>query len=163
MMWNTAEGFLVVGSPMNINDTIYHGVNTNAWPLGMPLGMPLGSKIAESICEASYCDLRFPMLVDFRSAQSYCRMCEESGIISRMLFCEVLTDSVSRDLPHFKSPHKRVCLGFDYAYPSGDYYSAIANDIILAERPLSKHWRQHLNEYGLFSTEDITLSTQHQE
>lgn len=145
-----AKGFLVVSSPIDVNGIFYHGVNTNAWPLGEQFEMEL----AQSLCELSYCDLSFPLLVDFESALRYSRMCEKATLIPRMLYCEVLTNCTTYNLPHFEKPQNSIFLGYDYAYPSGDYYSAIVNDIIAQGRPLAKQWKKHLNEFGLLPTKD---------
>lgn len=146
----TAKGFIVVGQPILINGIIYSGVNTDAWPIGTDFD----SRKAVNIREFTYQDLAFPMLVDFDSAVCYYRSCECTGIIPRMLYCEALVNYSKSNLPQFDKPQNCTCLGFDYAYPSGDYYSAIANDIICNDRFLQTHWKEHLNKFGLLPTED---------
>jgi hypothetical protein len=43
-------------------------------------------------------------------------------------------------------------IGFDLAYPGGDYYSAVRNGLLVNPHPeLVDHYASRLNEYGLFS------------
>lgn len=149
-MWNEAKGFLIVDEPILINGITYSGVNTDAWPIGMNFN----SEIARNICEISYQNLDFPMLVDFDSAMHYCRLCERAGKKPRMLYCEALIDHSVHNLPQFANPQNSTYLGFDYAYPSGDYYSAVVNDIICQNKSLPTDWKNHLNGFGLLSTVD---------
>ena len=152
-MWNKAKGFLVVGEPIRINDVTYCGVNTDAWPIGTDFD----SEIAANICEMSYLNLDFPMLVDFDSAVHYYQLCQCAGIKSRMLYYASFADCSVTNLPQFENPYQSICLGFDYAYPSGDYYSSVANDIISKNRHLPTCWQDSLNEFGLLPTENDLL------
>lgn len=152
-MWNKAKGFLIVEEPISKNGINYYGVNTNAWPIGTDFS----SEVIANICEASYLYLDFPLLADFDSALHYYRSCEQIGIKPRMLFCEALIDRPLKNLPQFENPHVGTFLGFDYAYPSGDYYSAIVNDIINRDISLPTRWKHHLNRFGLLPTEDELL------
>jgi len=152
-MRNKAKGFVVVNDSIQINGINYSGVNTDAWPIGTNFD----SEAACNICEMSYLNLEFPMLVDFESAVQYCRSCEYVGIRPRLLFCEVLINHRVNNLPQFENTHKGTFLGFDYAYPSGDYYSVVVNDIICKDKSLLSHWMSQLNEFGLLPTEDKLL------
>ncbi len=149
-MWNKASGFLVVSESIIIKGMAYHGVDTDAWPLGTNFT----SNVATSILENSYLNLALPVLVDFDSAFHYCLLCKQAGVKPRMLFCEAIMDHSVNSIPSFASPPNMTCLGFDYAYPSGDYYSAIVNDIICRNGILPTPWRNHLNEFGLLPTMD---------
>lgn len=149
-MCNTAKGFIVVNEPIVIKETAYFGVDTGAWPIGTIFD----SKIATDICEISYLDLGFPMLIDLASAVRYCHSCEIAGIKPRVLYCEVVVNHSKNDLPQFENPLDSSFLGFDFAYPSGDYYSAVVNDIIYQDRSLPTHWKKHLNEFGLLPTKE---------
>lgn len=144
-MRNGAKGFLVVGEPILINGITYSGVNTNAWPIGTDFD----SETAMNICKHSYLSLDFPLLIDFESVLHYRQRCVCAGIKVRMLYCEVLVDHPDCNLPQFDKPQESIYLGFDYAYPSGDYYSAVANDIIGLHRDFPTYWKNNLNEYGL--------------
>ena len=152
-MNHTAKGFLVVGEPMIIQKICYHGVSTDAWPIGTQFK----TKTAVDICETSYWDLNYPLLIDFDSALDYCHRCENLGITPRMLFCQTMLTNSEHTLPKFEIPQNTIHLGYDYAYPSGSYYSAIANDILYQENRVSPFWKQRINEFGLFSTENDLL------
>lgn len=148
-----ASGFLVTDEPVRISDTPYFGVDTNAWPIGTSFA----SRDAAEYCEIAYHDLSFPMLIDYDSALDYYHLCLQVGNKPRLLFCEVMTNCMSCALPHFINSGNSIFLGFDYAYPSGDYYSAIANDILYDRNGYFAHWKSRLNEFGLLTTEEELL------
>ena len=44
------------------------------------------------------------------------------------------------------------CFGYDFAYPGGDYYSAIKNGLFInRSEALAKEYGHHLNDHGLFN------------
>ncbi len=143
------KGFLITGFPKNIGGITYHGVDTEAWPIG-PL---FQSQNAKMIYEESFFGL--PLLIDLDSAMQYCRDCVKEGKNFRLLYCEVLTDGMDTPDSERCCPADKVFLGYDYSYSSGDYYSALLNDVIWGETCLSVKWKKHLNGYGLFSSEEM--------
>ena len=148
-----AKGYLVVGQPVQIEGISYCGVETDAWPIGFQFS----SELATNIYEMSFLDMAFPLLVDYDSALHYCCECEREGIEPRILFCEILSTYQPEKAPWFESLPVGSFLGFDYAYPSGDYYSAVANDVIYRANILPTCWKYHLNEFGLFASRDELL------
>ena len=149
-MRKKAKGFIVADEPVVINGMDYSGVNTNPWPIGTSFN----SLVATKVCEMSYLDLAFPLLVDFDSALHYCHLCKQVGLEPRMLFCEAIVDCPTSSIPQFENSCECTFLGFDYAYPSGDYYSAVANDILYRDIPCLNYWKKRLNEFGLLATEN---------
>lgn len=151
------RGYLVVEAPIYINGIRYCGVDTNAWPIGLEFS----SKLAAEIKEHAYGDLSFPLLIDSLSATQYHSACKIHKMKSRMLYCEVLHGDANNEITDCNNFERCTFLGYDYAYPSGDYYSAIANDIIYRRGSLSERWRTHLNQYGLIpSAKEIHLFAQ---
>lgn len=142
-----AKGYLVTGMPITISDTHYHGVDTDAWPIG--------SSVLEEwypqIFSKALVDLTFPLLLDIRGALRYCAMCEDAKKAVRLLYCEVLTEHSKTTTVEQHQLLTSTFLGYDYAYPSGDYYSTVLNDIIDHKGYLSAHWKKFLNSYGLFT------------
>ena len=143
-------GFLVTGGAKTISDFTYYGVDTDAWPIGDRILETLAPKIYEN----AYSDLSYPLLIDFDSATKYCSMCEREGETPRLLYCEAILNSFSGEIPECRAPLLSTFLGYDYAYPSGDYYSALFNDVIWDKGCLTAKWRRQLNRYGLLYSED---------
>ncbi|MBP5433043.1 hypothetical protein [Ruminococcus sp.] len=75
---------------------------------------------------------------------NYVKEAEKRNIKYRLLLCETDVPYPRFDCPEFK----KTFLGYDYAYPSGDNYSAVYNEI-----PYVFHQFQ-LNQYGLFQTRE---------
>ena len=145
---NYVSGFLVTQEPVQIGNTLYFGVETNAWPIGEQFV----SEQASEICEKAYADLSFPLLIDFLSAKQYCIECENQGVIPRLLYCEA---TVNTSVIYNHDCHDALVLtflGYDYAYPSGSYYSAVANDVLNPRGCLFSRWKKQLNQYGLMSS-----------
>lgn len=140
-------GYLVTEGPTIINNIDYHGVDTNPWPIGIDLL----EEWVPAICNKALRDLSFPLLLDFHTALRYHTMCSKQGILPRLLYCVVIPDRCEPEDMEQISSLPCTFLGFDYAYPSGDYYSAVANDIIYEKGHLRSQWKKHLNGYGLFS------------
>lgn len=143
-------GYLVTEGPAIINNIDYYGMDTNAWPIGIS---PLEGWVPD-ICDKALADLSFPLLLDYYTALRYYTMCKRTGIIPRLLYCVAIANHC--ESVNLERLNSLPCsfLGFDYAYPSGDYYSAIANDIIYEKGCLSSQWNMYLNRYGLFSEEE---------
>lgn len=145
-----ANGYLVTEGPTTISGINYCGVDSNAWPIGLT---PL-EKWVPIICEEALNDLSFPLLLDLGDALRYYAICKNVGKTPHLLYCEVLGDYSEGTIGENRNSPPYVFLGFDYAYPSGDYYSAVANDIIYHKGYFMTKWRHKLNQYGLFSRAD---------
>lgn len=81
---------------------------------------------------------------DMEHIYKYAEEAKKRNIKYRLLLCE--TDVPD---PKFECPElKKVFLGYDYAYASGDNYSAVYNEIPHVFTQF------HLNQYGLFQTRE---------
>ena len=81
---------------------------------------------------------------DMNYIYKYIKEAEKQNIKYRLLLCET-------DLPYprFVCPDfEKTFLGYDYAYPSGDNYSAVYNEIPYVFPQFQ------LNQYGLFQTRE---------
>lgn len=152
MCISTRCGFLVTGMPLNMPDYKYYGVNTGVWPNGIT------SEALKDEVEKGYVDLTYPVLVDKENAVQYYANCIKSLISVRLLFCQCsseisgcIVEKPSHTF-HFKQ------LGFDYAYPSGDYFSSILNEVLYGKSKLAVEWGERLNQYGLLASEDDVLA-----
>ena len=83
----------------------------------------------------------------------YIKESKKRNIKFRVLFCET-----TQKRPFFKE-HKNLhlkFLGYDYAYPDGDYYSCLFHEI--NNKYIPEFCNIKLNKYGLFETEKEILS-----
>ena len=147
----TSNGFIVTEGPELVNGIGYYGVDTNVWPIGQTFS----SQLATEIKEIAYVDLAFPLLIDLPSALQYYSECNRLGISPRLLYCETECKNSSVVISEFCNSTYCTFLGYDYAYPSGDYYSAVANDIIYRKDEFSIKWKTYINQYGLISSEKL--------
>lgn len=146
-MWN---GFLVTMQPTDIQPPIYYGVDNQAWPAEFDKTVyPQLSNIADD-CLTSF---ETPLLLDADALQSYLELCVCQDIPVRVLYCEVLSTEQQRydSALHNRFATPSSLLGYDYAYPNGDYYSAVLNDLITRDLCFRVNFRNRLNPYGLFS------------
>ena len=74
----------------------------------------------------------------------YIREAEKRNIKYRLLLCETDVPDPKFDCPDLE----KVFLGYDYAYGTGDNYSAVYNEIPLVFPQF------RLNQYGLFQTRE---------
>lgn len=144
-----SNGFLVVGPSITINDISYCGVDTGVWPADVwPFSESTNQRYEDSVI-----DFEKVFLLDMESAVKYHRCCCEKGIPARLLYCESATEgTLYETTSSFAILEKSLFLGYDYAYPNGDYYSAIVNDIIYRNLAFSNRWKPLLNKHGLFSS-----------
>lgn len=149
-MKTSISGYLVTEGPEAISNICYSGVDTNAWPIGLTHL----SELAPEMYEKTYIDSSYPLLIDLPSAIQYCSLCINDGKSPRILYCEVIDKNSTIGIPDHRVSSCYTLLGYDYAYPNGDYYSAVANDIIYSKGYLRHKWRKYLNEHGLFSSKD---------
>lgn len=147
-----SNGFLVASSPEMINNIVYYGVDTEPWPLGTSLQLSPEWFQLKEVC---FHDLSSVFLLCFEDAVNYYKACLKQIDGVRLLYCEASAQNVQYcSALHQQYGKPSSFLGYDYAYPSGSYYSAIVNDIIYRATPLSKNWKAQLNQYGLFSTQE---------
>lgn len=141
------SGFLVTGMPVNIAGRDYCGVDTGAWPEG------ISAEALRDEAEKGYINLSCPVLLDEDNAISYYVNCTESHIPARLLFCQCSGEASgfpAQSLPHTLRLKE---LGYDYAYPSGDYFSSILNEVLYGKSKLAVEWGERLNQYGLLASE----------
>ena len=75
-----------------------------------------------------------------------------------MLYCEVASQSESQNQPNFGNRAKASFLGYDYAYPSGAYFSVILNEVLYPETNFALSWKTCLNQYGLVPSFEVMQS-----
>lgn len=83
----------------------------------------------------------------------YLKFCENAKINYVILYCETEMQFPIWNMSNVKDFEEQIIfLGYDYAYPGGSFYSCIFSDVLSKRIPeLSSI---HLNQYGLFSTEE---------
>lgn len=141
------NGFLVTGMPVDRPGRQYCGVDTGAWPMG------ISAEALRDEAEKGYINLSCPVLLDEDNAISYYVNCIESHIPARLLFCQCSGEASgfpAQSLPHTL---RLKLLGYDYAYPSGDYFSSILNEVLYGKSGLAGEWEERLNQYGLLASE----------
>lgn len=141
------SGFLVTGTPRDMPGHKYFGVDTDVWPNGIT------SEALENEVENGYADLTYPVLLSECDALQYYLDCIEGRIPARLLYCQCSSEAFDGTVQ--KLPHKLHLkeLGYDYAYPSGDYFSSILNEAMYGKSKLAEEWGGRLNRYGLLSSE----------
>lgn len=150
-----SNGFLVAGAVITINGISYCGVDTNVWPADICSF----SELTNPWWEDSAIDYEKVLLLDMENAVKYYAHCCSKGIPARLLYCESTTEGTFYEItPCTTGLEKALFLGYDYAYPNGDYYSAVLNDIIYRNLDFSNKWRPHLNKYGLFPSFETVCS-----
>ena len=84
-------------------------------------------------------------------AESYRDHCRNAGIETHLLYCRCTAPGTQVPAP----PKEQLTFcGWDYAYPNGDYFSALCNEIIAGASALAERWQPRLNAYGLLSSEE---------
>lgn len=147
MMEFISSGFLVVGMPKYINGTLYCGVDTQVFPVEY-----VGLNIINSTeYKQSLLDTGYAFFLDYTCASDYYLRCKNENDNVRILFCESTVKGCQFSLSE-NDINKVSFLGYDYTYPSGDYYSTIANEILYSCFPESTKWRSFLNQFGLFNS-----------
>lgn len=150
-----SNGFIVVGSSITINGISYCGIDTDVWPADIRSF----SELAKLQCENCVADYEQVFLLDMKSAVQYYECCCLNGIPARLLYCESATEGTFYETTSFCTSLERAhFLGYDYAYPNGDYYSAIVNDVIYRELDFSSKWKAQLNKHGLFPSFETVSS-----
>ena len=144
-----SNGFLVVGTPITINGISYWGIDTDVWPADV---WPFSESTIQQY-ENSVINCEKVFLLDKESAVEYYEYCCSKGIPVRLLYCESNTEGTCYETKSSLTDLKdALFLGYDYTFPNGDYYSAIANDVIYRDLDFSNKWKPLLNKHGLFSS-----------
>jgi len=128
-----------------MTDNGYKGIEGNNWYLNEIYPSTIGRYFEENIEMAALCT---PNWVDVCTDESfimeYIRLSQANGIDFRILLVETNQNNPQMNLTFGYT----TFLGYDYAYPGGDYYSSVYEDIYL--RRLKYFSNIKLNEYGLF-------------
>ena len=93
-----------------------------------------------------------PLIGDLRSAERIKDIVEPHRGIHEVVRCELTPLSMSHGLAqdHGKAAGENS-LGYDAAYPGGEFYSAVLNGLFRNPHPtLLRDFRARLNEFGLF-------------
>ena len=150
-----SNGFVVVGPATTIKGISYHGIDTDIWPADVWAF----SESAKQRYEDSVIDYDKVFLLDMKSADKYYEWCCSNGIPARLLYCESPAEGTFYETTSFSACLERaVFLGYDYAYPNGDYYSAVANDVIHRDSDFANEWKALLNSHGLFPSYETISS-----
>lgn len=136
-----SAGYLVVQSPDTAD---YFGVDRTRWPL---CDEEDGGWLENEQDCADMCD---GVLGNLQQAESYQKSCKHAGIHVRLLYCKCTASGNCIPPPGNAA---LVFCGMDYAYPNGDYYSSVLNEVIGGTSAFAKRWKSKLNAYGLIASE----------
>lgn len=139
-----SSGYLIV----QVMDSIlqdYCGVDRTIWLLGDEK-----SDLCWLENEQDNAGERDCVLGNLQQAESYLRRCKNEGINVRHLYCKCTAKGKCIPVPQNIS---LTFCGLDYAYPSGDYYSSVLNEVIAGTSTFAMRWKPRLNPYGLISSE----------
>lgn len=144
------NGFLVVADVAGYEDEGYAGVYGIDWPLrdfGEPqpeeeLGIPTarGAIWVATRWDATY---------------RYWQRCLSRNIKARLLLVETELDYPTVQLP---SSVIWEFVGYDVAFMTGNFYSAIQQELIGGTTKSLKHWKSNLNRHRLFSDVDVAYA-----
>lgn len=143
-----ANGFLVTAPPTS-KSYKYLGVDNNSWPA------EVGTQYAalRAVLNGAYAKSEnTPILLNIKLTRTYKRICVLSDTPARLLYCEAYSDYEGNYDPnlHRQFAIQSNFLGYDLAYPNGDYYSAVLNDLIGRKEPFI--CQCILNENGLIES-----------
>lgn len=144
------NGFLVTALPNTVNNYQYRGVDNDVWPVEVKReNNSLLSCIHENLIDMT----DRPFLIDLQTLQAYLQAAKLQPV--RTLYCEAESPEKAHysQILHNKYAVKEFFLGYDYAWPNGDYYSAVLNDLIYRNIPSLEEHASRLNLHGLFQTE----------
>lgn len=143
-----ANGFLVTAQPAGTGYR-YLGVDNDAWPV--LVGEPYGA-LRAALNGAETPDEETPVLLNADMAALYLKLCRASHRTVRLLYCEVTTEHGGSYDPvlHQRFALESQFLGYDLAYPNGDYFSAVLNDLICREGLFAEQYE--LNQSGLLDS-----------
>lgn len=150
-----SNGFLVTGQPSTINNKQYHGIDNDVWP---EIFEHEDESVLPWIQNGNTGLTDQPFLMDLQTLQKYLQMAKLQPM--RTIYCEVASpvSSYFSSILHEKYAKVDKFLGYDYAWANGDYYSAILNDLICRTVPSLEEHVHHLNQFGLFQTEEQIIA-----
>ena len=136
-------------------DIIYKGIDGCGFSTGENWFFNCDERVSEDfepyyddIINKTFCNLGDHTWIaacnDMNYINKYIKEAEKQSIKYRLLLCETDLSYPRFDCPDFK----KTFLGYDYAYPSGDNYSAVYNEIPYVFPQFQ------LNQYGLFQTRE---------
>jgi hypothetical protein len=134
-------------------DSEYKGIDGENWYLNELDSHPYFKAYYDKHLDSSWAGNDFiDCCNDWDFIRRYLEYSDDNAISYRLLLCET-----NRAYPSIvlENKVKLLPLGFDYAYPGGDYYSCLKNDI-LAHR-IGEFFDIRLNENGLFQHEHEIL------
>ena len=148
------NGFVITDLPIELNKTIYAGVDTNAWPI-FDIEEIYDECDSEKFSKMTDCleiGLKGASVVDLNLAQKYADFCAKTKRPHRVLYIETMAENDFFDVSlHNKYGTSEFLLGYDVAFCSGNFYSAILNDIINRKGAIPEKF-ETLNDLGLFQT-----------
>ena len=138
-----SSGYLIVQANTEYS-LDYLGVDRTTWPLDEVNGASGWLRNEQNTAEENEC-----VLGDLHQAKDYLTNCKKEGINAVLLYCKSTAKGSIVPVPQ----HLPLSFcGLDYAYPSGDYYSSILNEVIAGKSALATRWKPRLNQYGLLSS-----------
>lgn len=152
-------GFLVDMLNPYPNIPNYCGTDFPAWPLDLNECKSFTEEERLSLERREYLSTsKSAMLMKYSEYKKYIIECRAVFPGARSLYCETsaLYPEIDNGL-HSSFAVKENFLGFDYAFPAGDYYSSILNDLLYRPYLFEHDIYSKLNIYGLFSS-DIDLN-----
>lgn len=144
------NGFLVVADAPGYESEGYNGVYGIDWPLqdfdGFQLQEDLGIPSSRgTIWVATKWDATY----------QYWRLCTSRNIKARLLLVETeISYPVVRLLPSVIWD----LMGYDVAFMTGDFYSAIQQELIGQTASSLRHWKDKLNKHRLFDDADAAYA-----
>lgn len=137
----------------------FRGLTDDIWPIDLETPM-LESNLKKQLYD--YCEANITrswedeniveVCNDIKFLDQYILACESSNIKIRILFCFSEKTVPIFDIDNNKLHKSFVCLGYDYAYPGGSFYSCVLNDVF--SRRIRQFDRFALNQYGLFENKE---------
>lgn len=138
-----SSGYIIVQANADYSQD-YFGIDRTTWPLDDVKGELCWLRNVQNTAGAYD-----SVLGDLQQAKAYLMCCEKEGLNTQLLYCK--STAKGQFVPVSQDVSLSFC-GLDYAYPNGDYYSSILNEIIAGKSALAKRWKPRLNQYGLISS-----------
>lgn len=150
-----ANGFLITSEPRTINNILYHGIDTCAWPVPE-------DELENIFCEKqrkAYEQLTDDLLVGendicllgFDLMTKYVEYCKKKNYLYRVLYIEVKNEHLGLEqYLHDKFAKDIMFMGYDIGICAYDYYSALLADVIARPSFLNDEIIYKLNHFGLF-------------
>ncbi|MBO6119569.1 MAG: hypothetical protein J6P02_03820 [Lachnospiraceae bacterium] len=136
-----------------IFDSGYKGIEGDNWYLNSDYS-EIFDDFFDYIDEESFYNDDFTgVLYDDKMIQKYIDISKKESIEYRILLCETKRNKPQALNLKWK---RKIFLGYDYAYPGPDYYSAVFEDICIEDRKINLGFTNFkLNNNKLFETYDL--------